>query len=86
MYLSFFFSEIVEPLESSLSVAGNFLTDLGLDVIKTEGGETSIGLSDVQLPPASQVNGIMIKIKPVVNEDTFSVINTIAFKKNITKL
>ena len=54
MYLSFF-SEIVEPLESSLSVPGNFLTDLGLDVIKTEGEETSIGLSDVQLPPASQV-------------------------------
>ena len=54
MYLSFF-SEIVEPLESSLSVAGNFLTDLGLDVIKTEGEETSVDLSDVQLPPASQV-------------------------------
>ena len=54
MYLSFF-SEIVEPLESSLSVAGNFLTDLGLDVIKTEGEETSVGRSDVQLPPASQV-------------------------------
>ena len=50
-----FFSEIVEPLESSLSVAGNFWTDLGLDVIKTEGEETSVDLSDVQLPPASQV-------------------------------
>ena len=54
MYL-FSFSEIVEPLESSLAVAGNFLTDLGLDVIKTEGEETSTGLSDVQLPPASEV-------------------------------
>ena len=50
-----FFSEIVEPLESSLSVAGNFWTDLGLDVIKTEGEETSVDLSDVQLPPASHV-------------------------------
>ena len=50
-----FFSEIVEPLESSFSVAGNFWTDLGLDVIKTEGEETSVDLSDVQLPPASQV-------------------------------
>ena len=78
-----FFSEIVEPLESSLSVAGNFLADLGLDVIKTEGEETSIDLSDVQLPPASQVNR---KIKPVVNEDTFGVTKTIAFKRNITKL
>ena len=83
MYLSFF-SEIVEPLESSLSVAGNFLNNLGLDVIITEGEETSVALSDVQLPPASQVNRIIIKIKPMVNEDTFSLINTMAFKKNIT--
>ena len=79
-----FFSEIVEPLASSLSVAGNFLTDLGLDVIKTEGEETSVGLSDVLLPPASQVNRIILKIKPVVNEDTLGVINTVAFNKNIT--
>ena len=83
MYLPFFFPEIVESPESSLSVAGNFLTDLGLDVIKTEGEETSVGLSDVQLPPDCQVNGVIIKIKPVVNEDTFSVINSIAFKKNV---
>jgi len=62
------------------------LTDLGLHVIKTEGEETSVGLSDVQLPPDSQVNRIIIKIKPVVNEDTFSVINSIAFKKNVNKL
>ena len=63
-----------------MSIAGNFLTDLGLDVIKTEGEETSVGLSDVQLPSASQVNRIIIKIKPVVNEDTFGVTNTVAFE------
>ena len=56
------------------------MTDLGLDVIKTEGEETSVGLSDVQLPSASQVNRIIIKIKPVVNEDTFGVTNTVAFE------
>ena len=71
MYLScFLFSEIVEPLGSSSSVAGNMLTDLGLDVMKTEGEETSIGLCDVQLSLASEVNRIILKIKLVVNEDT----------------
>ena len=56
------------------------MTDLGLDVIKTEGEETNVGLSDVQLPSASQVNRIIIKIKPVVNEDTFGVTSTVAFE------
>ena len=63
-----------------MSIAGNFLTDLGLDVIKTEGEETNVGLSDVQLLSASQVNRIIIKIKPVVNEDTFGVTNTVSFE------
>ena len=56
------------------------MTDLGLDVIKTEGEETNVGLSDVQLLSASQVNRIIIKIKPVVNEDTFGVTNTVSFE------
>ena len=79
---------MVEPPEgSSLSVAGNVLTDLGLDVINTEGEETSVRLSDVQLPTASQVKRIyrIIQIKPLMNEDTLSVINTMLFKKNIAK-
>ena len=61
--ITFLFSEITQPLESSMCFAGNFPTDLGLkmDAIKTEGEDTLVR-SDVQLPRASQVNKIIMKI------------------------
>ena len=56
-----FFSEIVQPLESSLCFAGNFPTDMGLkmDAFKTKVEKT---LVFCQLLTASQVNKIIMKI------------------------